>query len=221
MRSTYLSVTLAVVLLSLAVVSAFAKYPPSEPGIPAIQPPVLLVPSDQISGHLCFHYADGRNVTLAQPPKVTVLATSTTGSITLDALLIPLFRNQTSGCCYTYGINTTLPGFPTGQVSLYIVAGSLTDSYGRPFPSVNTLIGTIMVSPPSSSSPSGVVGSSSPGQASSSPASPGNPPGLYRDAQSTSEEGRAAQPPPNLIPVVLVLLAVAGAALVLVPTRRR
>jgi hypothetical protein len=221
MKSIYLSASLAVVLLSLAVVSAFAAYPPSEPGIPTIpQPPVLLVPSDQISGHLCFHYADGRNVTLTQPPKMTVLATSTAGSITLEILMIPLF-NGTSGCCYNYDLNTTLPRFPTGLVSLYIVAGSLTDSYGRPFPSVNTLIGTIVVSPPSSSSPSSVIGSSSLGQASSSPASPGNPPGVYRDAQATSEEGRAAQPPPNLIPVVLVLLVVAGAALVLVPRRRR
>jgi hypothetical protein len=224
MKSIYLSGTLAVVLLSLAVVSAFAAYPPSEPGIPTnLQPPVLLVPSDQIAGQLCFHYADGRNVTLTKPPKATILATSTAGSITLEVFMVPLF-NGTNGCCYSYSLNGTLRGFPTGQVTLYLVAGSLTDSYGRPFPSVNTLIGTILVSPPGSSSPGSVVGSSAPSQPSSSPsqpANPGNPPGVYRDAQATSQESKVTQPPPNLIPVVLVLLVVAGAALVLVPRRRR
>jgi hypothetical protein len=221
MRSIYLSATLAMVLLSLAVVSAFAAYPPNEPGVPSVpQPPVLLAPQKLVTGGLCFHYPDGRNVTLTQPPKMTVLATSTAGSITFDALLVPLF-NGTSGCCYSYGINSTLPGFPAGQVNLYIVAYSLTDSYGHWFPTVNTLIGTIIVSSPSpSSTPSSSsqpASSSSPGQAGGS----SNPSGVYRDAQATSQESRVAQSPPNLIPVVLVLLVVAGAALIFVPRRRQ
>jgi hypothetical protein len=209
------------VLLSLAVVSAFAAYPPDEPGAPSVpQPPVLLVPDKVITGGLCFHYADGRNVTLTQPPKMEVLATSTAGSITLDVLLVPLY-NGTSGCCYSYGINSTLPGFPTGEVKLYIVAYSLTDSYGHWFPTVDTLIGTIIVSPPSPTSPASFSSqppsSSSPGQAAGS----SNAPSLYRDAQATSQESRVAQSPPNLIPVALVLLVVVGTALILVPRRRQ
>jgi hypothetical protein len=223
MKSIYVSASLAMVLLSLAVVSAFAAYPPDEPGAPSVlQPPVLLVPDKVITEALCFHYADGRNVTLTEPPRMEVLATSTAGSITFDVLLVPLF-NGTSGCCYSYGLNSTLPGFPTGQVNLYIVAYSLTDSFGHWFPTVNTLIGTIIVSSPSPTSPASSSSqppspsSSSPGQAAGS----SNTPGLYRDAQATSQESRVAQSPPNLIPVVLVLLVVVGTALILVPRRRQ
>jgi hypothetical protein len=219
MKSISFSATLAVLLLSLAVVSAFgAGYSP-DPVVPTIpQPPVLLVPGEQITGLLCFFHANGSNMTLAEPLRMTLRACPLSGGCsTITVVLEPAFNK--TGCCYRYAMNTTLPGFPTGEVKLYIIADSMRDMDGTAFPTVDTLIGTVLVTPaPAPSSASSHPPSvSSPVKATSN----NKPPRVFRDAEAASQESKAAKPPPSLIPTVLAFLAVAGAMMVVIPRRKQ
>ena len=139
MASLRLLSALALLVLAMAVVPVFAvAYGSSEPSIQA--PPILgttgapaLSSPKLFGGAINTLYANGRPVVL-QSLQVNLKLCSSSSCVT-----VPTTLTQTGPGTYTYSIS---PPSLTGIVTIYIIAGSLTDTYGRIFPSVDTQIGT-------------------------------------------------------------------------------
>jgi hypothetical protein len=157
LRAIYIGATIAVLLLSLSLASAYASdYSPDptiRPGV-GLQPPVTIT-GCELAQPLCLLYPDGANVTLAQPATMEVRACSLEPNGKCVTLQVPLV-NGTTPCNYAYTVNATTLGLPIGNIRLYIVGGSMVDIFGHRFPSVDTLIGTITLTaectPPSTPS---------------------------------------------------------------------
>jgi hypothetical protein len=199
MRSVWLSATLGAVVLALLVVSVSAAgYPPAAI---VVAPIGIGVVGHNITGILALVYPNGQPV-VPKPPTLTVKACGASGCITIQVTMLP------DG---SFSIPVT-PGFPTGIVSLYVVAGSGTDTYGTKFPSVDTLIGTLTV--PAGSPPPATISQSQEPEVASEPS-------LYRVAAPAITNGAVEQSPRNYtIPGILAFLVIAGAVMVAAPRRR-
>jgi hypothetical protein len=199
MRSIWLSATLGVLVLALLVASVSAAYPPE---IVIIGPPTIQIVGNTITGTLALVYPNGEAIVLV-PPVMTIKLCGANGScITIQVTVNP------DG---TFSIPITA-GFPTGTVSLYIVAYSMTDSHGTKFPTVDTLIGTVTI-PAGSPPPAAASQSQKPEVA--------NQPSLYRVAPTATTNEAVEQSPPNYtIPGILGFLVIAGAVMVAAPRRR-
>jgi len=200
MKSVWFSTTLGVLLVALLVVSVSAQgYPPE---IVIIVPPTIIIVDHQITFTLAIVYPDGKPAVL-DPPLMTIRACGDKGCITVT---VPVNPDGTVSIPIT-------ADFPTGTVTLYIVANSMRDSYGTTFPAVDTLIGTVTV--PAGSPPSATASQSQ----NQKPEVSGKP-SLYRVARSATTEASAQQSPPSYtIPGILGFLVIAGTVMVLAPRR--
>jgi hypothetical protein len=199
MRSIWFPATLGVLFLALLVVSATAQgYPPE---VVIVEPPQIIIIDHHIEFTLAFVYPNGQPVVLREL-KMTIRACGADGKcIKIEVTVNP------DG---TVSIPIT-PDFPTGTVELFIVANSMTDSFGKTFPAVDTLIATITVP----------AGSAPPPQPQDKKLGTSSKPSLFREAQLAAAEEAVQQFTPNYtIPIMLALLAIAGAVLVLLPRRR-
>jgi len=177
-------------------------------------------------------------MTLAEPPTMRVRACSLEPNGKCVTLNVPLV-NGTTPCNYAYSINATTLGLPTGNIRLYIIAGSMIDKFGRTFPSVDTVIGTITLTPacslPSIAASQGtcnVTDTSKPPPEGCNVTSTvtSTPPSLARDVQPPVESTNPASAPqqsqtaaksqPDMILGVLGALVFAGAFMTLRPRKR-
>jgi hypothetical protein len=137
MKSISLSTMVGVLLIASIVASVSAQgYPPE----------IIIVTTPTISGNsivgvLALTYPDGSKAVL-DPPSMTVRLCDAKGCTTVVVTI------NADG---SYSI--PIPTGMTGAIMVYIVAGSMKDSYGNTFPAVDTLIGTVTI--PGSSPPSG------------------------------------------------------------------
>ena len=154
----------------------------------------------QITALLRFTYPDGTPVTVTQTTvTLRICITGTTKCATVTATLI-------STGLGTYSYSFTAPTGLTGSLTIILPAGSLTDEYGKPFPTADTVIGTFTDKP----------ASSAPALAASS----------VKSSKGTSEMRitqpleLASQPQINtLLPALLTLLSILGVALVALPKK--
>jgi len=197
MKTLWFSATLGVLLLALLVVSVSAQgYPPE---IVIIEPPQIIIIDHHIEFTLAFVYPNGQPVVLKEP-KLTIRACGADGKcITIEVTVNPDGK---------VSIPIT-PDFPTGTVQLFIVANSMTDTYGTTFPAVDTLVGAITVP----------AGSAPPAQPQDKKPERSSKPGVFREAQPPAAKAAQLSAPNYTIPIVLALLTIAGAVLVLVPRR--
>lgn len=230
MRAIHCAAILAVLVLSLTIASASASDYSPEPHIHVpnigLQPPVTLT-GCELAQPLCLLYPDGSNVTLREPPTMEVRACSLEPNGKCVTLKVPLV-NGTTPCNYAYTINATTLDLPIGNIRLYIVAGSLTDQFGRKFPSVDTLIGTITLTAecslpsPTTQGTCNVTDTSKPPPEGCNVTSTvtSTPPTLARDVQAPVESTNPASTPqqnktavtsqPDIILGILGALVVAG-----------
>ena len=194
---------LAALFLTMSIASVTAGgYGPQFPIVHHGPPTVLTVTgapalsSNKVTGLLSFTYPNGQRVTLTST-SVTLRLCGTGGCTTVLATL-------TSTGPGTYSYSFTLPSTVTGSVSIVLPAGSLTDSYGTPFPSSDMVIGTFS------------TGTSS---VAAMPGSPMNPvsPSVMQTADPIEQ---TTQPQINLlVPALLAVLAIVGVALAALPKR--
>jgi hypothetical protein len=106
-----------------------AGSPPQCAGTPGI----LICTSGQCSGTFVVLYADGMPVTLASL-KVSLRICGPSSCVTLDVGV-----TQISSGKYSYSFTQPSLGNP---ITVTVPAGHLTDEYGKPFPPVDTQIGS-------------------------------------------------------------------------------
>ena len=137
-ETLFSSSTLAILIFTLLVATVYgAGYPPTPIiTVPPGKAPVIV--DHQVQGSLLITYPDGTPVEVpALTMKIRVCGAA--GCILITVTLI-----ETTPGHYDYSF-TMGSDFPTGSVTLYVVAGSMKDSYGTPFPDVDTEIGAISV----------------------------------------------------------------------------
>lgn len=198
MRSIWFSATLGVLLLALLVVSVSAQYPPE---VIIVEPPTIIIVDHSITVTVAFTYPDGTPIVL-KDPHMTIRACGDGGCIQIIVYINP------DG---TFSVPVT-PEL-TGTVTLWIVANSLTDSFGTTFPTVDTEIGTVTV-PAGSVAPPGTVFQSYEKLPESAR------PTLSRVAQPAVTQKTMKPQPSYTIPSLLAFLVIAGAVMVLLPRRQ-
>ena len=197
--------TVVVMLLLSTIVASVAAegYGPGAPGaVPSPVPSLSYygAPSlvgTQETGIVSFAFPDGLAVSVKQSSVKLELCTAS-GCTAVAATL-----TQTAA---GYDYSFTIPSTVSGSVDVILPAGSLTDQYGAPFPSVDTVIGTFTA-----------------GSSASAPAAAGSP--LTKSSslmRTTNPVEQTAQPQVNLlIPSLLALLSIIGVALLAFPTKTR
>jgi hypothetical protein len=176
---------LSLFLLASMIFSVSAQGYPAE----AIVVTAPAISGKSIIGVLALTYPDGTKVVLS-PPTMTVRICGSSGCTT---------QTVTVNADGSYSI--PIPTGATGTLTVYIVAGSMTDSFGATFPSVDTLLGSVTV-------PSSVPGGSPPAT---------SQPSLFRVAGVATQN--AAQVTVYGVVAVLLMLAAVGAVMILAPRR--
>jgi hypothetical protein len=193
-------------VLSMSIASVYAPgYQVGLPilgttGVPALGAPGLF------SGAITVLYADGTPVFLST--NTVNLNLCGTSCVNVQATM-----KQTAPGTYTYTF--TPPTSVNGTVTIYIRAGSLADDNGKIFPSVDTSIGTYAAPSTSTSS----TPATTPAQAKA-----GTPPNLDSINQapnmSPNVTPTTGQSPVATVVAAVIVLAVAGCLLILIPRRR-
>jgi hypothetical protein len=172
-------------------------YAVGTPTIGVVGAPALV--GTRFGGVLSLTYPNGAPVDLI----VTQVELRLCSGSTCVTVLATLSRTGPG----TYAYSFTIPSL-TGTVIIFLPAGSLTDQYGRPFPSVDTQIGTYTA--PSSSTSQSLPAAGSPEQSS---------PQLMR--QAVPQEVQVNQESTNSeIIVALAVLTLSTMGLVVLPSRR-
>jgi hypothetical protein len=185
---------------AIASVAAAGGYGPGFPmvRIPETAPGAPTVVGTQVSGLLTLTFPDGTSVTVTETT-VTLRLCGASGCTTVSATLTP-----TGPGTYSYAF--TIPSGLTGPVTIILPAGSLTDTQGTGFPSVDTAIGTFTAG-----------SASAPALAASSVKYSKQSQAVMHTTQPLEQ---ASQPQINLlIPALLALLSIAGVALVALPNK--
>jgi hypothetical protein len=157
-----------------------------------------------VTGGFTLTYPDGSPVSLGVNT-MTVEVCGGTGCVTVQATLTPGSTPGTYSFSFPSGTN-----FPTGSVTLTVLAGSMIDSYGHSFPSVNTVIGTLG----GGASPSALRISNPSNLAAASLA--GSPPKLVNVAQTNLPLQTS---PDYTIVAVITVLSLLGVGLLAYPGR--
>jgi len=197
-------VALAILLLSLSLVSVYGQGYPPDPSI--IKVPLLgtsgapALSGSNYAGLITVLYADGQPVVLGSN-KVYLSLCSPTSCVSIETKLI-----QTAPGTYAYSF--VIPAL-SGTVTIYIQAGGLADDNGRIFPSVDTQIGAYAAPTSSSSSAPAVTPVSQQSNLDGQP--------LTRQAVAPQPAG---QSPMFTVANVLAALGLAGIGLVVMPRRK-
>jgi len=138
-------------MLSALMITSVYAYPTDGgpgPNITIGSPPAAAIALNQtlLAGGITFTYPNGQAVVLSPGTSIQLQVCGTNGGCqTVTATL-----DNTAPGHYTYNMN-----FPTGvygAVTVTILANSVQDSYGQYLPAVNTVIGSMVLAAPSSSS---------------------------------------------------------------------